>query len=153
MKGDPNKSGFSTRPSMLAKHPIPPTGSVTVPIYQTSTYVQDELGQHKGYEYARVQNPTREASRTTLQLSRIAWLATPSLRASQPYPALLTLTRTGDHVVCSQNVYGGTYRFFTQILSATACASPRSIRRISTPSKVPCRKRLAWSTSRRRPTP
>ena len=61
MKGDPNKSGFSTRAIHAGQPPDPTTGSVTVPIYQTSTYVHDELGQHKGYEYARVQNPTREA--------------------------------------------------------------------------------------------
>ena len=61
MKGDPRKLGFSTRAIHAGQHPDPATGSVSVPIYATSTYVQDELGKHKGFEYARVQNPTRFA--------------------------------------------------------------------------------------------
>jgi len=61
MKGDPKKLGFSTRAIHAGQEPDPATGAINVPIYATSTYVQDELGKHKGYEYARVQNPTREA--------------------------------------------------------------------------------------------
>lgn len=116
MKGDPKKSGFSTRAIHAGQTPDPTTGSVTVPIYQTSTYVQDELGQHKGYEYARVQNPTREAleDNVTALENGLAGHAFASGMAA--ISTLLTLTRTGDHVVCSQNVYGGTYRFFSQIL-------------------------------------
>ena len=61
MKGDPRNHAFATRAIHAGQPPDPATGSVSVPIYQTSTYVHDELGRHKGYEYARVQNPTREA--------------------------------------------------------------------------------------------
>ena len=61
MKGDPKKLGFSTRAIHAGQHPDPATGAVTVPIYATSTYLHDELGKHKGFEYARVQNPTRFA--------------------------------------------------------------------------------------------
>ena len=116
MKGDPNKSGFSTRAIHAGQTPDPTTGSVTVPIYQTSTYVQDELGQHKGYEYARVQNPTREALEDNVAALENGLAGHAFASGMAAISTLLTLTRTGDHVVCSQNVYGGTYRFFTQIL-------------------------------------
>lgn len=116
MKGDPNKSGFSTRAIHAGQTPDPTTGSVTVPIYQTSTYVQDELGQHKGYEYARVQNPTREALEDNVASLENGLAGHAFASGMAAISTLLTLTRTGDHVVCSQNVYGGTYRFFTQIL-------------------------------------
>jgi len=116
VKGDPNKSGFSTRAIHAGQTPDPTTGSVTVPIYQTSTYVQDELGQHKGYEYARVQNPTREALEDNVAALENGLAGHAFASGMAAISTLLTLTRTGDHVVCSQNVYGGTYRFFTQIL-------------------------------------
>ena len=116
MKGDPNKSGFSTRAIHTGQTPDPTTGSVTVPIYQTSTYVQDELGQHKGYEYARVQNPTREALEDNVASLENGLAGHAFASGMAAISTLLTLTRTGDHVVCSQNVYGGTYRFFSQIL-------------------------------------
>lgn len=116
MKGDPNKSGFSTRAIHAGQTPDPTTGSVTVPIYQTSTYVQDELGQHKGYEYARVQNPTREALEDNVAALENGLAGHAFASGMAAISTLLTLTRTGDHIVCSQNVYGGTYRFFTQIL-------------------------------------
>ena len=69
MKGDWKSRGFATRAIHAGQHPDPSTGSVTVPIYATSTYVHDELGVHKGFEYARVQNPTRFALETE-QLQR-----------------------------------------------------------------------------------
>lgn len=116
MKGDPNKSGFSTRAIHAGQAPDPTTGSVTVPIYQTSTYVQDELGQHKGYEYARVQNPTREALEKNVATLESGLEGHAFASGMAAISTLLTLTRAGDHVVCSQNVYGGTYRFFSQIL-------------------------------------
>lgn len=116
MKGDPNKTGFSTRAIHAGQTPDPTTGSVTVPIYQTSTYVQDELGQHKGYEYARVQNPTREALEDNVAALENGVAGHAFASGMAAISTLLTLTRTGDHVVCSQNVYGGTYRFFSQIL-------------------------------------
>ena len=116
MKGDPKSSGFSTRAIHAGQSPDPTTGSVTVPIYQTSTYVQDELGQHKGYEYSRVQNPTREALEENVAALENGLAGHAFASGMAAISTLLTLTRTGDHVVCSQNVYGGTYRFFSQIL-------------------------------------
>ena len=116
MKGDPKNSGFSTRAIHAGQAPDPTTGSVTVPIYQTSTYVHEELGRHKGYEYARVQNPTREALETNVAALENGLAGHAFASGMAAISTLLTLTRAGDHVVCSQNVYGGTYRFFSQIL-------------------------------------
>jgi len=116
LKGDPKDLGFSTRAIHAGQSPDPSTGSVTVPIYQTSTYVQEELGKHKGYEYARVQNPTRQALEENVASLEggIAGHAFASGMAA--ISTLMTLVKAGEHVVCSQNVYGGTYRYFSQIL-------------------------------------
>ncbi|MEO8276493.1 MAG: PLP-dependent aspartate aminotransferase family protein [Thermoanaerobaculia bacterium] len=99
------------------QHPDPATGSVTVPIYATSTYLHDELGKHKGFEYARVQNPTRFALEENIAaleggISGHAFASGMSAMAT-----LMTLVKTGEHVVFSRNVYGGSYRFMTQVLS------------------------------------
>ena len=116
MKGDPNKLGFSTRAVHAGQPPDPTTGSVAVPIYATSTYVADELGKHKGFEYARVQNPTRSALEENVAALEggVSGHAFASGMAS--ISAILTLVGAGDHIVASRNVYGGTYRLFTQIL-------------------------------------
>lgn len=116
MKGDPKNLGFSTRAIHAGQPPDPTTGSVTVPIYQTSTYVQDELGKHKGYEYARVQNPTRQALEENVASLESGHAGHAFASGMAAISALLTLVKAGEHVVCSQNVYGGTYRYFSQIL-------------------------------------
>lgn len=116
MKGDPRGLGIQTRAIHAGQPPDPRTGAVTVPIYQTSTYVHEELGRHKGYEYARVQNPTRaalEENVASLEGGRTGHAFASGMAAIQ---ALTTLLRSGDHVVVSRDVYGGTYRFFTQVL-------------------------------------
>lgn len=116
MKGDPKDLGIQTRAIHAGQPPDPRTGAVTVPIYQTSTYVHEELGRHKGYEYARVQNPTRtalEENVASLEGGRSGHAFASGMAAIQ---ALTTLLKSGDHVVVSRDVYGGTYRFFTQIL-------------------------------------
>lgn len=116
MKGDPKGLGMQTRAIHAGQPPDPRTGAVAVPIYQTSTYVHDELGKHKGYEYARVQNPTRtalEENVASLEGGRSGHAFASGMAAIQ---ALTTLLRSGDHVVVSRDVYGGTYRFFTQVL-------------------------------------
>ena len=117
MKGDPRDLGFATRAVHAGQPPDPRTGAVTVPIYQTSTYVHDALGQHKGYEYARVQNPTRAAlEENVASLERgLAGHAFASGMAA--ISTLMTLLEAGDHTVVSENVYGGTYRYFTQVLA------------------------------------
>jgi cystathionine beta-lyase/cystathionine gamma-synthase len=96
--------------------PDPATGAVITPIYQTSTYVQEGLGRHKGYEYARTQNPTRsalEANLAAIESGRAGFCFASGMAATNAVMALLS---AGDHVVVTDNTYGGTYRLFEQIL-------------------------------------
>ncbi len=116
MKGDSKNLGFSTRAVHAGQPPDPTTGSVSVPIYQTSTYAMDELGKHKGFEYARVQNPTRSALEANVASLEGGVSGHAFSSGMAAISAILTLVKAGDHVIASHNVYGGTYRFFTQIL-------------------------------------
>ncbi len=116
MKGDPTGLGFSTRAVHAGQPPEPTTGSVTVPIFQTSTYVQEALGENKGFEYARLHNPTRyalEANIASLEHGLAGHAFASGMAATA---ALMTLFSAGDHTVVSRNVYGGTYRLFSKIL-------------------------------------
>ncbi len=96
--------------------PDPTTGAIITPIYQTSTYVQDALGSHKGFEYARTQNPTRaalEANLAAIEGGRAAFAFASGMAAIHAITSMLT---SGEHVVVSDNVYGGTYRLFERVL-------------------------------------
>jgi cystathionine beta-lyase/cystathionine gamma-synthase len=109
--------GFATDCIHAGQQPDPTTGAVTVPIYQTSTYVQEALGQHKGYEYARTHNLTRrslEKNLAALEGGADAYCYASGMAATQ---AVLTFVRAGQRVVVSDNVYGGTHRLFTKILA------------------------------------
>ena len=109
--------GFSTTAIHAGNAPDPTTGAVAVPIYQTSSYAQDGLGQHKGYEYARTQNPTRaavEANIAALEGARFGYAFASGMAAID---AVLRLVKAGDHVVVSDNTYGGTYRLFSRVLT------------------------------------
>ena len=113
-KGDLDRR-FATRAVHAGTIPDPLAGAVMIPIYQTSTYIQDALGRHKGYEYARTRNPTREALErnvAALEGGRHGFAFGSGLAALD---ALLKLLSAGDHVVCGENVYGGTHRQMTQI--------------------------------------
>ncbi|HEX8141923.1 MAG TPA: PLP-dependent aspartate aminotransferase family protein [Pyrinomonadaceae bacterium] len=93
------------------------TGSVTVPIYQTSTYQQEGLGRHKGFEYARTQNPTRlalERNIAALEGARFGYAFASGMAAID---ATLKLIKAGEHVIVSDNTYGGTFRLFTRVLA------------------------------------
>jgi cystathionine gamma-lyase/cystathionine beta-lyase/cystathionine gamma-lyase/homocysteine desulfhydrase len=90
---------------------------VTVPIYATSTYVHDELGVHKGFEYARVQNPTRAALEANVAALEGGLTGHAFASGMSAIATLMTLVKAGEHAVFSRNVYGGTYRFLTQVLS------------------------------------
>src|SRR5215471_2032552 len=109
--------GFKTDAIHAGQDPDPSTGAVTVPIYQTSTYVQEGLGKHKGFEYARTQNPTRMAlERNMAVLERgVAGYAFASGMAATTSLTQLLL-RQGDHAICGENVYGGTFRLFDKIV-------------------------------------
>jgi cystathionine beta-lyase/cystathionine gamma-synthase len=108
--------GFATTAIHAGQEADPTTGSVTVPIYQTSTYAQEGLGKHKGYEYARTQNPTRfalEQNIAALEGARFGYAFASGMAAID---ATMRLVKAGDHVVVSDNTYGGTFRLFTRIL-------------------------------------
>jgi cystathionine gamma-lyase/cystathionine beta-lyase/cystathionine gamma-lyase/homocysteine desulfhydrase len=108
--------GFSTDAIHVGQEPDPTTGAITIPIYQTSTFVQEELGKHKGYEYARTANPTRaalEKNLACLEGGRHAFAFASGMAAIN---ALLTLFKAGDHVVAGHNLYVGTFRLFEQVL-------------------------------------
>ena len=109
--------GFSTTAIHAGNEPDVATGAVSVPIYQTSTYAQEALGKHKGFEYARTQNPTRlalEKNIAALENARFGYAFASGMAAID---AVLKLVRSGDHVVLGDNTYGGTYRLFSKILA------------------------------------
>jgi cystathionine beta-lyase/cystathionine gamma-synthase len=115
--------GFSTRAVHDGQEPDPATGAVSVPIYATSTYVQDELGKPRhGYEYARVSNPTRD--RLEKNLASLEGGITSRVFASgmAAINAICAMYKSGDHVVCGHNLYGGVPRLFDQILSGYGIA-------------------------------
>ena len=106
---------FATRSVHAGQIIEPLAGAVMTPIYQTSTYVQAALGKHKGYEYARTQNPTREALErnvASLEGGTHGFAFGSGLAALD---AVLKLLRAGDHVVCGDNVYGGTHRLMEHV--------------------------------------
>lgn len=110
--------GLSTDAIHAGNEPDPTTGSVSVPIYQTSTYVQPELGRHKGYEYARTQNPTRKALEENLAVLEKGAAARCFASGMAAISAVATFAKAGDHVLVSDNTYGGTFRLYTKILAS-----------------------------------
>jgi len=109
--------GFATTAIHAGNEPDPATGAVTVPIYQTSTYAQEALGRHKGFEYARTQNPTRfavEQNIAALEGARFGYAFASGMAAID---ATLRLVKSGEHVVVSDNTYGGTFRLFSRVLT------------------------------------
>jgi len=111
------KMGFSTIAIHVGNEPDPATGAVSVPIYQTSTYAQEGLGKHKGYEYARTQNPTRSALEKNIAALEGAKFGFAFASGMSAIDAVLKLVRKGDHVILSDNTYGGTFRLFNKVLS------------------------------------
>jgi len=112
------EAGFATKAIHVGQEPDPSTGAVTVPIFATSTYVQEELGKHKGYEYARVSNPTRtrlETNLATLEGGTSAHVFASGMAAVTAVTQCYL--KQGDHLICGHNVYGGVPRLFDQVLS------------------------------------
>ena len=109
--------GFQTTAIHAGQEPDATTGAVSVPIYQTSTYAQEGLGKHKGFEYARTQNPTRlalEQNIAALEGARFGYAFASGMAAID---STLRLVKAGDHVIVSDNTYGGTFRLFSRVLS------------------------------------
>lgn len=109
--------GFSTRAIHVGQEPEPGTGSVIVPIYQTSTFAQEEVGVHKGYEYSRTDNPTRTALQECLAALEGAKYALTFGSGLGATTTLMLMLKSGDHVICGDDVYGGTYRLFQRVMT------------------------------------
>ncbi len=146
--------GFETRAIHAGQDPDPTTGAVVVPIYQTSTYVQQEVGQHRGYEYSRSGNPTRTALETclaALEGGRTGLAFASGLAAEDCL--LRTVARPGAHVVIPDDAYGGTYRLFAQVLRALGGrAHPGAARRPRRGARGDAPRDRRWSGARPRPT-
>ena len=111
-----NQHGFATRAIHTGQEPDPLTGAVNVPIYLTSTYQLQGIEKHRGWEYSRVSNPTRDAlevSLASLESGRSGHAFASGMAA---IAALVTMLNAGDHVICGDNVYGGTTRLFNQVI-------------------------------------
>lgn len=109
--------GFSTTAIHAGNEPDAATGAVSVPIYQTSTYAQDGLGKHKGFEYARTQNPTRSALEKNISALENAKFGFAFASGMSAIDATLKLVKAGDHVILGDNTYGGTFRLFSRVLA------------------------------------
>src|SRR5512145_3399189 len=116
----PNRLGFATRAIHAGQSPDPATGAIMTPIYATSTYVQESPGVHKGFEYSRSQNPTRfawERCIAALEGGTRGFAFASGLAATA---TLLDCLDTGDHVIASDDMYGGTYRLFERVRRRSA---------------------------------
>ena len=109
--------GFATRAIHTGQEPDPLTGAVTVPIYPTSTYVQQGIGEHKGYEYSRVSNPTRTRLEQNLASLEGGMAAPVFASGMAAINAIVSMLKSGDHVVCGNDLYGGTPRLFNQVFA------------------------------------
>jgi cystathionine beta-lyase/cystathionine gamma-synthase len=138
---EPRKHGFSTRSIHEGQEPDPRTGAVNVPIYLSSTYQLEGIEKHRGWEYSRVSNPTRDA--LEVNLASLEGGVTGHVFASgmAAIAALVTMLNTGDHVICGDNVYGGTTRLFSQVIvrhgiefSYVDTSDPENVRRAIRPN-------------------
>jgi len=111
------RARFGTVCLHAGQEPDPSTGAIITPIYQTSTYVQDELGKHKGFEYGRTQNPTRLALERNIAAIESGKAAFAFASGMAAIGAIATMLQSGDHVIVSDNTYGGTFRLFDKVLT------------------------------------
>src|SRR5213080_2972685 len=137
------KSGFATRAIHAGQEPDTETGAVTVPIYPTSTYVQQALGKNKGYEYARVSNPTR----TRLETNLAALEGGTSAHVFASGMAAVTAVtqcflKQGDHLICGHNAYGGVPRLFDQVIANYGV----EFSYVNTSDLAAVKKALRWNT-------
>jgi len=117
IRDDDTLHGLGTRAVHAGQEPEPLAGAVTMPIFQTSTYVQEALGVHKGHEYARVSNPTRDALERNVAALEGGTHGFAFASGMAAIDSVLTILAAGDHVVCGENVYGGTHRLMEQVRS------------------------------------
>ena len=110
------RQSFGTQAVHAGQRPEPLAGAIMTPVYLTSTYVQEGLGRHKGYEYARGKNPTREALERNVAALEGGQHGFAFASGTACIDSIMKLFRAGDHVICGENVYGGTFRLFDRIL-------------------------------------
>ena len=135
--------GFATQAIHVGQEPDPSTGAVAVPIFATSTYVQEELGRHKGYEYARVSNPTRtrlEQNLAALEAGSSAHVFASGMAAT--VAVTQCFLKQGDHLLCGHNVYGGVPRLFNQVIANYGV----EFSYVDTSDLDAVRKALRWNT-------
>jgi cystathionine beta-lyase/cystathionine gamma-synthase len=140
---------FATKAVHAGQAPDPATGAIMTPVYQSSTFVQDSPGVHRGYEYARTGNPTRTALEANLAALEGGTHGICFASGSAAIDAVVRLLAAGDHVVASDDLYGGTYRLFTQVFarfgmefSFVDMASPEAVERAIVPAT-----RMIWVES------
>src|SRR5688572_18359888 len=109
-------AGFATRATHACQQPDLPSGTLMTPIYNTSTYIQEALGKNKGYEYARGKNPTREALERNVAALEGGIHGFAFSSGMGCLDSIMKLFKSGDHIICGENVYGGTFRLFDKIL-------------------------------------
>ncbi|MEE9263302.1 MAG: PLP-dependent transferase, partial [Vicinamibacteria bacterium] len=107
--------GFATDAIHAGQEPDPTTGAIVTPIYQTSTYVQQGLGRHRGFEYARTQNPTRSAVEANIAALEKGVGALAFSSGMAAISAVVTFVKQGERVVVTEDLYGGTYRLFERV--------------------------------------
>src|SRR5579872_2120207 len=107
---------FATKAIHAGQEPDPSTGSIMTPIFQTSTYAQAGLGDHKGYEYSRSHNPTRTALENCIAALEDGQFALAFASGMAAETAILSLLSAGDHIVSCDDLYGGTYRLYERIM-------------------------------------
>jgi cystathionine beta-lyase/cystathionine gamma-synthase len=117
MTGKNRQAGFATRAIHDGQQPDPLTGAVNVPIYLSSTYVQQGIGENKGYEYSRVSNPTRDRLEENLASLEGGVAARVFGSGMAAINAIASMLKSGDHVLCGNDLYGGTPRLFNQVLT------------------------------------
>ena len=113
----PENARFSTICIHAGQEPDPSTGAIITPIFQTSTYVQEELGKHKGFEYARTQNPTRLTLERNIAAIEGGVAAYAYASGMAAIDAITTMLKAGDHMIVTDNTYGGTFRLFDKVLT------------------------------------
>ncbi len=142
---------FATKAIHAGIEPDPTTGAIMTPIYQTSTYVQESPGKHKGYEYARTQNPTRtvlQNNLAALENGKHGICYASGLAATD---AILKLFRPGDEIIASNDLYGGTYRIMVRVFAEFGLkftfvdlSDPAKLEAALTPVESPGRTRMVW---------
>ena len=148
-KGGNDSRQFATRAIHAGQEPEPVTGAITVPIYQTSTFAQSAPGVHKGYDYSRTDNPTRTALQTALASLESAKYCLAFSSGMGAATTAMLLLKSGDHVVSSRDVYGGTYRLFNAVFQnfglTFSFVETSSVREIE--GAMSRRTRLVWIES------